>query len=65
MRIIETFGQIPETIRRAEDRLKEWPDDKVLYDAADELYLAVLKSVEAMIEWLVGKSSCERIQPPV
>ena len=57
MQIFDTFQQIPETIRLAEDRLEEWPDDEVLRDATIELYLAVLKSVEAMILWLVDTST--------
>ena len=57
VQIFETFQQIPDTIRLAEDRLEEWPDDEVLHDAAIELYLAVVKSVEAMIIWLVDTST--------
>ena len=51
------FQQIPETIMLAEDRLQEWPDDETLHDAAIELYLAALESIEAMIIWLVDKST--------
>ena len=60
--IIETFHKIPKTIRKAEDRLGEHPDDEVLCDAASELYLAVLKVVEGMIKYLVGTSTCASAQ---
>lgn len=59
--IYETFENIPETIQRAGDHLKDWPKDDVLYDAVTDLYLAVLKAIEAMIEWLVGRSTCQSI----
>ena len=55
--IFETFQQIPGTVRLAEDRLKDWPNDEPLHDAATELYLAVLTSIEAMIIWLVDTSA--------
>lgn len=62
--ITETFCKIPKTIKKAEDRLEEHPDDDVLYDAATELYLAVLKVIEGMLKYLVDTSTCKLILVP-
>ena len=58
MKIVETFHKIPETIRIAEDRLADYPDDELLYDAATGLFIAVLRAIEGMLGWLVGTSTC-------
>ncbi|KAK3172649.1 hypothetical protein OEA41_005973 [Lepraria neglecta] len=61
MKIVETFHKIPETIRIAEDRLADYPDDELLYGAATGLFIAVLRAIEGMLGWLVGTSTWKMI----
>ena len=58
--ILHAFETLPQTIQKAEDCRTRYPHDQALYDAASELYLAILDAVVQMIYWLVGPSACER-----
>ncbi|KAL8801420.1 MAG: hypothetical protein Q9182_004484 [Xanthomendoza sp. 2 TL-2023] len=59
--IIEVFHEIPKTIKKAAERLEEYPDDEELFDAVTKLYLVVLEVIESMLQWLVDKSTWRKI----
>lgn len=57
--ILDAFESLPTTIQQAQDCRARHPNDLALYDAASDLYLAILDAVMCMIFWLVGSSACE------
>ena len=57
--ILDAFETLPQTVHKVQDCRARHPNDLALYDAANELYLAILDAIVCMIKWLVGLSACE------
>ena len=52
---METLGAIPETVAEIERRFENFYSDETLAGLIDNLYIAVLKAIEAMLQWLFNK----------
>ena len=51
-KVLETLSVLPKTLELRENYLEIYRQDEGLRDKADELYIAIVKGVEGMIEWL-------------
>ncbi|KAJ9616703.1 hypothetical protein H2200_000422 [Cladophialophora chaetospira] len=51
-KVLDTILRIPDLILQAEHSLETFYPDPTLYDKAEELYLAILRAIEAAAAWL-------------
>lgn len=56
--ILETFGKIPFLVQDAEYSFEDFHHDKDLKKLIIDLYLSILQTIMAMMEWLVEKAGC-------
>ncbi|KAL9118675.1 MAG: hypothetical protein Q9187_004777 [Circinaria calcarea] len=60
--ILDAFGSIPKTVQTVESCREKFPSDAVLKEISTELYLAILRAIEGMMQWLVDKAVWNRIK---
>ena len=56
--ILETFGNIPFLVRDTEYSFEDFSNDPELRRLITELYISILQTVMAMMEWLVERAGC-------
>lgn len=61
--ILETFGKVPFLVRDAEYSFEDFYKDEELKRLVTELYLSILQTIMAMMEWLVERAGCKCPKP--
>jgi len=60
--ILETFTELPSTVRHAQDDRANFSSDWELRNYVIQLYLSILSVSDKMIEWLIDTSIWQRIK---